>query len=310
MLALAVTRSVHFAATLLLAGGVVFRFGVLARGSAERDALRAAMRDFLGRTSIAAWLAAVVSGAVWVFLLAGEIAGTPPLAALHHGIDRTLLAQTQFGQVWQLRGLMALLVLATLFIAERARSGVAWKSALAVIAALAFAGSLAWSGHGAATPGPVGVLHLVADIAHLIAASLWLGGLAPLSLLLWRTRHGGTDGKAAREATRRFAGIAVVSVLVLLASGIVNTLFLVSSVSALIDTLYGRLLLAKIALFVVMLAFAAVNRLRLTPAIGQSGPAGPRAAARMAVHSACELALGLAILAVVGVLGMLPPSGP
>ena len=49
--------------------------------------------------------------------------------------------------------------------------------------------SLAWAGHGAATPGAAGDLHLAADVLHLLAAGLWLGTLPPLVLLLAEVRR-------------------------------------------------------------------------------------------------------------------------
>ena len=309
MVTLDLTRSVHFAATLLLEGGVVFRFVVLAPGWGAGAALCATMRGFLRPALIALWVAAVLSGVAWVFLLAGEIAGAPPLAALRQGVDWILLTQTQFGEMWLLRGVMAPLVIVTLLIAGRANAAHKRSGGLAIISVLLFAGSLAWSGHGAATPGALGDLHLGADFAHLIAAGLWLGGLLPFGVLLWTVRHAPANGEAASTATRRFAYVALGSVLVVLASGIINAWVLVGGIAALIHTLYGRLLLAKIGLFLLMVAFASVNRLHLTPNIGRSGPAGARAAERLAIHSGCELALGLAILAIIGVLGMLPPPG-
>ena len=49
-------------------------------------------------------------------------------------------------------------------------------------------GSLAWAGHGGATPGRPGDLHLTADILHLLAAGAWVGSLVPLALLLSELR--------------------------------------------------------------------------------------------------------------------------
>ena len=55
----------------------------------------------------------------------------------------------------------------------------------AIAAAVALA-SLAWSGHGAASEGFRGTVHLVADIVHLLAAGVWVGPLFALGLLLFR----------------------------------------------------------------------------------------------------------------------------
>src|SRR5262249_35898250 len=136
----------------------------------------------------------------------------------------------------------------------------------ALLFAALFLAGLAWSGHGAATPGPAGDLHLAGDILHLLGAGGWLGGLLPLALLLVEARRcGGADWLAiAAAATRRFSALAFASVAALLAGGIVNTWFLAGTVPALVGTDYGRLLLVKIALFLTTLAIASVNLLRLT----------------------------------------------
>jgi putative copper resistance protein D len=307
--ALAMTRSVHYAATLLLEGAVVFRFLVIepAFGGAACNVL-STLRAFLNRTLALTWVVTVLSGAAWVLVLGGQISGESPLSALRWGIDWTLLTQTQFGEVWQWRGAVALLLVLTPAIADRGKLPIRMGRGLAIVLVLTLTGSLAWSGHGAATPGKLGDLHLSADILHIIAAGLWLGGLLPFAVLLWMARHE-PEVMAAAVATRRFSSIALISVLVLLATGIVNSWVLVGSAASLLDTVYGRLLLAKIGLFLLMLVFAAVNRFHLTPQIGRNMTSGQRAAGRIAVHSIFEFALGMAILAIVAVLGTLPPRG-
>jgi mono/diheme cytochrome c family protein/uncharacterized membrane protein len=157
-------------------------------------------------------------------------------------------------------------------------------------------------------------VHLTADILHLLAAGLWLGTLPPLILLLAEARRTRDADWAAvvATATRRYSTLAVASVAVLLAAGVVNTWFLAGTVPALVGTEYGRLLLAKIGLFIVMLMVAAVNLLRLTPRL--AGPAGGtrnvvwQAVARLQSNARIETALGLGVLAIVGVLGTLPPG--
>ena len=77
-----------------------------------------------------------------------------------------------------------------------------------------------------------------------------------------------------RIAVQRFSTLGVVAVSTLAATGIVNTWVLAGSIPALLGTDYGQLLLVKIALFLVMVATAAVNRLVLTPRLMQkSDPA-------------------------------------
>ena len=158
-------------------------------------------------------------------------------------------------------------------------------------------------------------MHLVADILHLLAAGAWLGSLIPLALLLAEARRiADPDWKAlARRAVRRFSILAAASVAVLFTAGLVNTWFLAGSVPALIGTLYGRLLLAKIAIFATMVIIGAVNLLRMEPRLAPAaggGRAGLWAAAvdHLRRNALVEAALGLIVLAIVGLLGILPPG--
>jgi putative copper resistance protein D len=99
-----------------------------------------------------------------------------------------------------------------------------------------------------------------------------------------------------------YSGVAVLAV-----TGAVNSVLLVGSPAALFGTAYGRLLLLKIVLFLAMVVLASVNRFRLTPEIArQPNPETPvRVLARSVL---ADQALGLAILAIVSVLGTWPPA--
>ena len=85
--------------------------------------------------------------------------------------------------------------------------------------------------------------------------------------------------------------------------GLANAWMLSGPLSDLPETDYGRLLLLKIALFVAMVAIASINRLRLTPGLPKT-----EAVHRLDRNTRVELALGLAIIAIVSVLGLLSPA--
>ena len=95
-----------------------------------------------------------------------------------------------------------------------------------------------------------------------------------------------------------------VAVATIIATGIINSWFLVGSPTALVKTTYGRLLLAKIGVVTVMVGIAAINRFYLTPRLRQ-----PWARDRLARNSLAEAALGAMAIAIVGALGTLPPAG-
>jgi len=172
--------------------------------------------------------------------------------------------------------------------------------------------SIAWMGHGAGTEGATGLVHLLGDIAHALAASVWIGALIAFVFLLFHD-SGDTRGDAALyNALWRFSGIGAVAVTVIVLSGLVNSWFLVGP-DRLLDfwtTAYGRVLLAKLIIFAGMLCFAALNRYGLTPALGKAlALPASRAAALVALQRSLvlEMLAALAVLCLVAWLGTLPP---
>jgi copper transport protein len=118
------------------------------------------------------------------------------------------------------------------------------------------------SGHAAQTA-PRG-LSLTFDWLHLVAGSVWIGGLIGL-LILWWSVPAARRVAALAVCVPRFSNVAFVSVIVLLGSGIGATVVRLPILAALWDTSYGKTILAKISLLTVALAIAAVNLLRTKP---------------------------------------------
>ena len=313
---LVAARAVHFAAVMMLEGAIVFRFVVAdpILGAADGEEQRV-LRRLLAWTVWLGLLVGVVSGAAWLILLAGRIRGLAPAATISEGVAWIVLTQTRFGETWQIRSVLAVLLAASMFVLNRGSSiSQRWLGAVSSILAVSLVGALAWAGHGAATPDAIGDVQLTADVLHLVAAGIWIGGLLPLTaMLVTARRQGGVRSIAiAAEVTRRFSVLGVASVLTVLVTGMVNTYVLAGSVPALVGTPYGRLLLIKIGLFIGMVSIAAFNRQGLTPRLA-SVPAAQTsmalgALAALVRNSVAELALGLAILVVVGALGILIPG--
>ena len=102
-------------------------------------------------------------------------------------------------------------------------------------------------------------LGAAAIVVHILAAALWCGLLAAIALTVSHR------GQWARVLPR-FSGLALVCVAVLLAAGSTGALVTVPSVSALLLTGYGRLLLAKIVVAAALVLLAWFNRTRWLPA--------------------------------------------
>jgi copper resistance protein D len=307
-------RAVHFAAS-IMAAGIVF-FVVFVAEPAFRKAPTAAKiaAAFRLRLARAAWISiafSVLSGVTWLVLVAASMSGQPVADVYAQGTLWTVLSQTDFGNDWLARSVFVC-VLAGLLIpllsAESAKPP--WLKAAAVIFAAAFVGSLAWAGHAIGAQGIEGIAHPAADVLHLIAVAAWVGTLVPFALLLSMTGKNAGLLPVARTATLRFSTLGIVTVGTLLLTGMVNTWYLVGSVSALTETNYGRLLLIKLALFLTMVGIAAFNWSQLTPRLVRDADAGTARKAQRALrrNAAIEASFGAVIIGVVAVLGTLPPA--
>jgi putative copper resistance protein D len=296
---LVATRIVHFAATAIAVGDVIFRTAIAAPVLRPEATATALVETPTLRVSWLGLGVAVISGGIWLLLQAASMSGMPLNEALTAEVLSTVINDTQFGLVTTVRAGLAI-CLATCLFYDR----VAIARWLGFAAALGFAASLAWSGHAGSTVGETGYLHLAADGLHLMAAAAWIGGLASLILFLGAAYRSKTVSLV-RDVVERFSIMGMVSVAVLLVTGFINAVILVGTVHALVATEYGRLLLLKLVLFALMLILALINRLLLTPRLSPSGNGVLRWLTR---NSAIELALGLAILAVVGMLGTMHPA--
>ena len=301
-------RAVHFVATISVTGVALFNVFVaqpVLRPPASPE-LRASV---VRRLAWIAWIGlalALLSGAAWFVLVSASISDQPLETALSDAsILQAVLLDTDFGRDWLLR-LLLIALLAGLLAADlrdKQDSGGFLKVAV-VLAAASLAGTLAWGGHGIGGAGLGGRIHLAADFVHLIAAAAWVGGLLPLAFMLAAT------DQASRAVSLRFSAYGIVAVGALFFTGAINTWYLAGSIRALTETDYGHLLLIKIALFLVMLGLATVNRLWLTPALAaDAGQGRSRDAFRQLRRNvAIEIGAGAIILSVVAVLGVTPPG--
>jgi putative copper resistance protein D len=298
------TRFVHFVAVMAAFGIGAFRLYAFSGMPSEPadTPVRLALDARLVRMTSIASLIALLSALAIIPFIASEMAGSDA-AALDPGTWRAVLLTTAFGHVWRWRLVFAAALLGLCFVQPGQ-----WQVRAATLAALLLLASLGLVGHAAADMGG-GTMHELNQMAHLTAAGLWLGGLLPLGILLRRAVR--ADGAAyvplARAALPHFSQIGYVAVGLLVLTGTVNSVMLVGSFPAMVETPYGRLLLVKITLFIAMIGLAFINRFRLLPRLKDARLAS------VSLRTLCrsviaEQALGVAILGVVSVLGTWPPA--
>ncbi len=305
-------RAIHFAATIVAAGAVYFRVFIAAPVFAAKGEVLAHFAENIRRQCYwQLWIGfvlAVLSGVLWLLLLAGTLYEAPLSELWSNGGLWTVATETRFGQV-SLARLTLAIVLAAMSVGWPALTP---RAAGFVQAALATALLVApaWTGHAGATPGLAGAWPLAADALHLLAAGIWLGALPLLAMLLAATCSAEirNTGELVVAVVRRFSLFGMASVVALLATGIINSWYEVGAWGDLLDTAYGRLVLVKAALFAAMVAVATVNRFHHTPRLVTTGLVGRAAKRRLQRNCWIETVLGFAAVSVAGVLGAMAPA--
>jgi putative copper resistance protein D len=302
---LIIARAVHIGASILLAGIFTFDLVILAPVARFGSGDSHEVENQLFRVAVWILVAALFSALLWFWLEVASMSGSPLKNAISATAWRTVLFETLFGRIWQLRlGLIA----ATFAFVAVALAKVNARRALVPLLwliSVIFLVSLAWISHAAA--GGVHPLGLLGDMLHLYAAGGWIGGLMPLTIFLVRVRAPFWSGETLARVVHRFSTLSLCCVSVLIVTGISNSWLLVGSIYALFTTPYGRLLLLKLTLFAILIGFGARNRFLVKVKLLKA-PTGPDLLPHLRRNVLCEICLGAAVVAVVACLGITPPA--
>jgi copper transport protein len=187
-----------------------------------------------------------------------------------------------------------------------------------VVELLSVGGALLAAGAVLLVPGFAGhaaqsssrTLSLLFDWTHLLAGSVWIGGLVGL-LVLWRTLPSARRIAGLVVCIPRFSNVAFVSVNLLIGSGVAASLVYLPTLSSLWQESYGRAILVKIALLGGAMLLAAVNLLytkpRLQAAAGDRPDIGSSTAILLRNLVGAEIVIVVAIICAAAALSSLPP---
>ncbi|MGO4684608.1 copper homeostasis membrane protein CopD [Hyphomicrobium sp. 2TAF46] len=290
-------RFLHYAAAMALFG--VSLFPTYAYPGRTNPKL-VSLSSWLRPVQFGLALAAIVSAALWLAFVAANMTGSLSGAVDPEAL-KSVLSDTLFGQVWAARLMLGIGIVgltAFLFISSKQHL----PSGLNLVLSGALLATLAGTGHTMHSEGMLRGLHIAADSVHLLAAGAWFGGLFALAYVL------ADRSPVAMAVLHRFSGMGYVAVAALVGSGLINSWYLVGSVSNLLATPYSQLLLVKLGLFSGMLMLAAANRFWLMPALTRDPSPDNTAAQRLRRHVVGEQALGVLIITVVSLLGTLEPA--
>jgi copper transport protein len=303
-IAFGVVRSLDYLSIALLLGGLTFLLvawlpGLAVAGSASTQTAGAstqtrwldasqAFAQRLKRMLALAIVLGVVVSVLGVFLQGASAAGVSLWSSLKSPIvDSTL--ESRFGQVWGLRAVVWLALGGLLLVAEALRreavpalrsvalgaDGIAftprpphWLIAPLGLGAAYLACTPALAGH-ASTQSPI-ALFFPSDVVHVLAASVWVGGIACLLFALpaaTRCLERIERSGLLLAVLVRFSPLALAAVVAIAVTGVVQAYIDVRSIDGLLHTTYGALVIAKTVLLLCLIGFGWINRNRLIPAL-------------------------------------------
>jgi copper transport protein len=292
--AFGVVRGLNYLTLALMVGGLAFLFfawsPALAATAGGEERWSLAARTFASRLrrlfAVAIVLGVLVS-VLGVLLQGASAAGVSLWSSLKSSIIEDTL-DSRFGTVWGLRAVDWLLLGGLLAAAKTigrdsipllrsSPDGEAAKLtprpprlilALLALGALYLAVTPALAGH-ASIEHPIGVF-FPSDVLHVLAGSLWVGGIACLLIALpgaTRRLEGGERSRLLLATLARFSPIALGSVVVIAVTGVIQAYIDVRSFHGLFHTTYGALIVVKVVLLASLIGLGWVNRARVIPAL-------------------------------------------
>lgn len=229
---------------------------------------------------------------------------------LETGLAETV--QTQFGMIWLVRFIITLLLFGIWFAANRAKEMKRSMQAVMLAAALALMMTSSLAGHGAATEALGAV---VLDYIHNIVAGVWIGGIIYIIFGLLPALSNSSESyreKLSMAVIPRFSMVFIISVGIVIVTGPTLLWTLESDVGLITESLYGKLIMLKVAIASAMIGMGAFIQYKIQRKaeadIKSSTSKKIMIHGRLKKTLKIDMALGISLLVVVAILtnGTLP----
>lgn len=293
----------------VLMGVFVFSFYLLPglRG-AQAEQARLRFGSLSARVAVVMLVLLAVAGFMELVLQASDI-----------GASLSAALGTQWGERWIYRNLllipMVILVGAQLADPSHTR----WSAFAGILSAAGYMVITSSVSHAAVGGGAFWAI--ASDFVHLLASSVWIGMLGLLILLfMWTRRHveAGHRYPLIASSLQRFSIAAVISVALLMVTGVINTLVEIGQFSDLLTSGYGRALTLKLVLLVPLLFVGFYNAYLLRPDFVEAAGLNSNSRDRQNLLQSLEqqlykrirteFVIALMVLAVVALLVQLTPT--
>ncbi len=193
---------------------------------------------------------------------AAEMSGNPVPSVIP--VLPTVIFRTHYGRAWLIRIAALVLLSITVWTGRRYRGS---RGFLFFVVALGLIISMTESATGHASDAGDFSLAEIMDWLHLVAASVWGGGLFVLAVVMLPkiVESGDHAAPFIASVAARFSRIAGFAVGIIVLTALYHARVYVGSVDGLVKTPYGRTIIAKIVLFFFLLSLGTFNRYIIVP---------------------------------------------
>ncbi len=296
-------RWLMYIGMMLLTGGLGFRLFVLGGGKVRNETLDPLLTKFLAGAALLIVFGLLAALLFQTQMVTGSVGMSQAMA---------IVSKTSFGPPWLFQLLAATGSFIILVFAssnqQPSRRFPFWMAfGLSVLGLL----GPSLSGHARAAWDEYS-LAIASDWLHLIAGSMWIGGLCGLAFTIAYAlaENDRQAALASLSATmKRFTSLVIPATILLAITGLYNTWIHVESLSALVGTTYGIVLLVKVAISGFMIVLGGINAFVLHPRlVAESRAAADAEGSRLFSSVRIEILLAMTVLLLAAVLAFLPPA--
>ncbi|MDC0240937.1 CopD family protein [Candidatus Nitrosopelagicus sp.] len=169
---------------------------------------------------------------------------------------------TTFGTTWLIRMIITIIIIGLWFWMERKKQITMKGQIPLLIASLILIATTTMMGHGASTELEA---PWILDYTHNLLSSIWIGGVIFFAFVALPTitkTDNSTKEKIALSLIPRFSGLFIIAIGILIITGPTLLWFLDDNVASLTDSTYGKLILIKIGIAAVMIAFGGLYQVK------------------------------------------------
>ena len=207
---------------------------------------------------------------------------------------------TTFGTTWLIRMIITIVIIGLWFWMERKKQITIKGQIPLLVASLILIATTTMMGHGASTELEA---PWILDYTHNLLSSIWIGGLIFFAFVALPTitkTDNSTKEKIALSLIPRFSGLFIIAIGILIITGPTLLWFLDDNVASLTDSTYGKLILIKIGIAAVMIAFGGLYQVKFLKNIHDFEKLN--ISKKISKPLKVEAGLGIALLAVVALL--------